>query len=1422
MRPQLLGFIMGKGSNNKPVVTGVRLCDLDNILRKEDIGSWTIVCPQMFTEALINTQSITISQDGIPSSVLMDASVESVIKQLKSGLKIVGLKYNEHSTSGTYRGLVGDIASLDNYPFILNGITHNDKEIWLDYKVTFDNSNSSIEGLSITFDGQISPIICQIDEAPTIKEYANVYRVTSTKILHYIFISKQAIVDANKELKMKGAKSSFKEALSLVAKKIASEYSNSFGFHGASLEEFRYIENRYITAIGGVEQITRVEAMETLGSMLASKDTEMRDLVTGKIVFPYTNIQKLYLPEYPLSLQFNLTPKNSIQKIVGSDRYPVIFENQLMCTEGKLVPDLKEIEIYHSTNLYGILNIWTQSVEEYSSILPKLTLHSRVRYISKCFIHLDLTDYTSDGVLDLSKTCITEITHSFNYISGVKKVIFPPTLEEMKFSFLNCPDLEELDFSQCSHPNLKGDASNCPSLTRVILSPKITSIVNSFNDCKRLKDVDFSQNTSLSISDSFNNTAIEKLNLNLLEKSLIDSSFLGNCSLAEISIKNIDELTITGSFLNCDSLTKLCLPNATYIRRSFHSLTSLTELELPRNVKEIANSFFHLKIKTLTIPEIIDTIHRCFSYSEIETVMDSIDRSAIDFNFYSSTIEKYIVLNQKWPGNRRLCDARFVDFNAGADFCHFCYSLPDSVEFLILPEATKEIHYANLCTGNYLRAVYIPKEATFDQKRGKVNLGSKIDGGTIVLTTKDSQLLSFFKRRGIKYQFVSGQEEAREIIEKMYEERIAELKHLQFQSNKLKMVGVNGELLDPKFVKNYRAIQQVSMELDKALDTSEILPLGQENVRLATSRKAFGFFNLFSGEGYIEPNKYTEEYVSSLNTDVYDTGAVYPAFRAILHLFTHLDRRTDALYKIGYNNIYAPKIDHQPCFYYVDASGHHHADGTGFYTTSLEQSSIQELNPLYLKYNTIQEVIFTESNKILLVCPVRGYLSNLGALTILDLSKSSAAKMLKPKDSINNNISVDQAVTLNFVELGKEVSKKFIFSLFHECILIGIRYMKSGCFSGVYYSLKNGMVFIADTESFNSFFSQRENQANAQLNTLDKLDVGKLLITDVYSSLDDFKKNNIERYNEVREYLIPSSYYESAKWLYDVILSKGGASYSKVYDKVEESYEYILARYLVSSGIKSLEYLNAVTVDNLLSSHLFAPKNIRAKTLEANFSSCSITLGDGSILTQYEYLIGNSINSGMNVPELPIKAPYFITLNAPREKGSGKIIQGYCSCLPLIRVKNPYTHIKNTIFEILLDLGTQQPGKPVEFLDDGNYSTKDFAIVYSQDLVYTYDHIVIVINRSTGIPFIGLYKSGRIYLLFRIKSLEISYSSWSSLVNKTAEEVASLESGLIYKSTVVTKDLILRGLILNGASRNELINYDCDYLDIIATQEKQP
>ena len=63
----------------------------------------------------------------------------------------------------------------------------------------------------------------------------------------------------------------------------------------------------------------------------------------------------------------------------------------------------------------------------------------------------------------------------------------------------------------------------------------------------------------------------------------------------------------------------------------------------------------------------------------------------------------------------------------------------------------------------------------------------------------------------MRYQIVESQDEAREIMEGMYKKNLEEQGKLSRQVQKLQMVGVEGELLEPKFAGSYSKLKQIEL-----------------------------------------------------------------------------------------------------------------------------------------------------------------------------------------------------------------------------------------------------------------------------------------------------------------------------------------------------------------------------------------------------------------------------------------------------------------------------------------------------------------------------------------------------------------------------------------------------------------------------------
>ena len=176
MRPQLVGFIKENLPGfDKPCITGIRLCDLDSILRYKG-GRYFFLCSGhipddkkelkqlLFHKKLSGPkESIILPGDQSVTNhpVIMDATVESVVKQLQSGLKISGLTFDASKVKTRLEeGLEGDMAPLYCYPYkVWDKINNNDCWIMLDYRRQFekyiDNRYMVIAGFMISFNGDI-------------------------------------------------------------------------------------------------------------------------------------------------------------------------------------------------------------------------------------------------------------------------------------------------------------------------------------------------------------------------------------------------------------------------------------------------------------------------------------------------------------------------------------------------------------------------------------------------------------------------------------------------------------------------------------------------------------------------------------------------------------------------------------------------------------------------------------------------------------------------------------------------------------------------------------------------------------------------------------------------------------------------------------------------------------------------------------------------------------------------------------------------------------------------------------------------------------------------------------------------------------------------------------------------------------------
>ena len=178
----------------------------------------------------------------------------------------------------------------------------------------------------------------------------------------------------------------------------------------------------------------------------------------------------------------------------------------------------------------------------------------------------DLESFVAgDGLIEIADNAFSEYRNFFLIDrvevriverKNLKKVVLPQSVQKIgKEAFANCISLHDFSIPQGVTDIGESAFENCSSIESIDIPSGITEIpVNAFYKCISLKDVSFQDGLVTIGSRSFENTAINQLNLPLTLKT-IDSRAFSDCdSLKELRIPSSVENIGDAAFGGCNNL----------------------------------------------------------------------------------------------------------------------------------------------------------------------------------------------------------------------------------------------------------------------------------------------------------------------------------------------------------------------------------------------------------------------------------------------------------------------------------------------------------------------------------------------------------------------------------------------------------------------------------------------------------------------------------------------------------------------------------------------------------------------------------------------------------------------------------------------------------------------------------------------------
>lgn len=191
---------------------------------------------------------------------------------------------------------------------------------------------------------------------------------------------------------------------------------------------------------------------------------------------------------------------------------------------------------------------------------------------------------------------LTEIGAYAFYNCAITEIGLPNTLTTIgEYAFCRCP-LKSIDFPS-SLKTICHRSFEETALTEVVIPTSVTDIeAHAFNSCTSLKKVKI-ENAPVTMTASFTGCS-----------SLSDVD-LGN---AVVEMKSSSTYQCAGCFVNCTSLSSICLPNTIkrIERETFSGCTSLEHVTLPNKLSSIADNTFYncSSLKTIILPNTLQSI----------------------------------------------------------------------------------------------------------------------------------------------------------------------------------------------------------------------------------------------------------------------------------------------------------------------------------------------------------------------------------------------------------------------------------------------------------------------------------------------------------------------------------------------------------------------------------------------------------------------------------------------------------------------------------------------------------------------------------------------------------------------------------------------------------------------------------------------
>ena len=195
------------------------------------------------------------------------------------------------------------------------------------------------------------------------------------------------------------------------------------------------------------------------------------------------------------------------------------------------------------------------------------------------------------GLLYIDEACFMEC-------NSLVLITIPENVTEIgRMAFLNCHSLQSVTFNNSLQKIWDSAFENCSSLTEIEIPNSVAQIRwSAFRNCTNLSTVTIGTGVTEIQQYAFRGcTALETVNFNAINCIVSDEACFGdNPRFKNLNIGEEVQLIDDFAFTNCDSITKLIIPNSvtTIMARAFKDCKSLDTIEIGSSLQSLADDAF--------------------------------------------------------------------------------------------------------------------------------------------------------------------------------------------------------------------------------------------------------------------------------------------------------------------------------------------------------------------------------------------------------------------------------------------------------------------------------------------------------------------------------------------------------------------------------------------------------------------------------------------------------------------------------------------------------------------------------------------------------------------------------------------------------------------------------------------------------------